>query len=320
MNRYSRQIVYLGEDKQKRLESAKVCLVGCGAIGSVSASLLVRAGINIKIIDRDFVDLSNIQRTELFDEKDVDKPKALAAKEKLEKINSGVSIEAVVEDLNPRNMDMINSDLILDCTDNLETRHLINEYCVKNKIKWIYAGAVGVEGMSAAFLNSCFRCIFPEQANLDTCETAGILAPPSHIIASWQVLQAMKILTGEPDYDNLFSFSLDNQKFSFSKIKKNPDCEVCVKKNYSHLSKNPDGIITLCGKNSYQINKPEDISLLEFKKKLEPNPEYEITGDENILHIKHQDMRLSLFKNKRAIIYADSQQRAQNFYKKIFPR
>ncbi|MFH1977725.1 MAG: ThiF family adenylyltransferase [Candidatus Aenigmatarchaeota archaeon] len=322
-DRYSRQIVYFGEKNQTKLFKAKISIVGCGATGSVVSSLLVRAGIgSIKIIDRDFVDLSNLQRTELFTEEDIGKPKAEAAKERLAQINPEIKIESITDDLR-QNPELLKSDLIIDCTDNMETRHLINEFAVKNSIPWIYGGAIGEEGMSVSFFGTpCLKCLFPRESRgqLETCETLGILSPTSHIIGSWQASEATKILTGKTKFGVLFNFSTKEPRFDFSKIKQNKNCSVCSQKKFDHLENvTVEKITVLCGQNKYQIipQKKMKINLIELENKLKRNPSYKIKSNKFLIHIQNKKNKMSLFENSRAIVEAKSEKEANNFYNLI---
>jgi len=322
-DRYSRQIVYLGEENQEKISKSRICVVGCGALGSVVASMLSRAGANLIIIDRDFVEKSNLQRAVLFNEDDINKPKAIAAKERLKRINSEIDIEILVDDLDPDNISKIKSDVVIDCTDNIHTRHMINEFCVQNRIPWVYGAVIGTDGMAAFFTKQpCFRCMLPrkvERGQLDTCETHGILSPTVHMIASWQVMQAIKIITNKPDCGVLFNFSLENGRFETSRIKEDPDCKVCIKNEYSHLEKIEE-VVKLCGRNAYQIKAEGEIDLEELGSSLKKNPDYDVISSKNILHIKHKNKRLSLFSNRRAIIYAESEDEAKNFYNMLLPK
>ena len=212
--RYARQIRFapLGEEGQRRLNGGKALLCGCGALGSAIANLLVRAGVGmLRIVDRDFVELGNLQRQTLFDEADAAAalPKAVAAAEKLRKINSTVAIEPIVADIGPTNIRRLcdGVDLLLDGTDNFETRMLINDAAVKFKLPWIYGGCVGGEGQSMTILpgeTACLRCLMPEcprPGSTATCESAGILGPIVGVIASIEAGEAMKILSGNRQAD-----------------------------------------------------------------------------------------------------------------------
>ena len=210
LQRYKRQIRYapLGVQGQRKITAANVVIIGCGALGSVQASTLVRAGIGkVRIIDRDFLELANLQRQVLFTEQDVEDqiPKAIAAKRHLELANSDITIEAVVEDLNYSNIKQHCEDatVILDGTDNFETRFLINDFSIANNIPWIYGGCIGCDGQTMTILpgdTPCLHCLMqqgpPPPGTTATCDTAGILAPIINVIASIQCNEALKIMSG----------------------------------------------------------------------------------------------------------------------------
>jgi len=210
--RYSRQILFtgIGEQGQQRLLSSHVTIVGCGALGSVQAMELARAGVgHLTIIDRDYVEPSNLQRQLLFEESDAADglPKAAAAERILRRINSGIAVRGLVEDLNPSNVvDLLDgADLILDGTDNFETRYLINDYAVNCGVPWIYGAAVGSYGIGMPVIpgrTACLRCVYPEPPSGGqlTCENAGVLNTVTAIVASLQVADALKILSGAQDH------------------------------------------------------------------------------------------------------------------------
>src|SRR5262249_54767973 len=200
----------IGEAGQQRLASSRVLLIGLGALGTVTADLIVRAGVGfVRVVDRDFVELSNLQRQSLFDEDDVrnNLPKAVAAAAKLRRINSSIQIEAEVQDVNPSNIEdfLKDVDLVLDALDNFETRFVLNDACAKHRKSWIYTAAVGSYGLVMPIIpgtTSCLRCLLgnlPAPGTSPTCETAGVVAPITHIIASVQVAEAVKFLTGNLD-------------------------------------------------------------------------------------------------------------------------
>ncbi len=205
-SRYSRQSRFagLGPEGQRRIRAARVAVVGLGALGSVQADLLARAGVGaLRLIDRDFVEISNLQRQTLYEESDAAEalPKAVAAARRLARVNSEVQIEPLVGDLSPRNIDetLEGVDLILDATDNFETRYLINDFAVRGGIPWVYGAAVGSYGLKLAIvpgLTACFRCVYPEppRGAQPTCETEGVLGPVTAAIASLQTGDALKIL------------------------------------------------------------------------------------------------------------------------------
>src|SRR5688572_21763067 len=215
LERYSRQMRFygIGEEGQRRLAKARVTLCGCGALGTVLANAPVRAGVgHLRLVDRDFIETSNLQRQVLFDEHDVAEnlPKAEAAARKLAAINSGVHVEPVVTDIDRTNiLDLVeDADLVLDGTDNFEIRYLINDAAVKLKKPWVYGGCIGSHGQTMTILpgqTPCLRCVFeaaPNPGEAGTCETAGVLSPIVNIVASFQAAEALKILAGKFDKVN----------------------------------------------------------------------------------------------------------------------
>ncbi len=236
MDRYEHQSTFLGEKEQRELQQKTVVIVGIGALGSVAAELLARAGIGkLIIIDHDMVELSNLQRQSLYDETDITKLKANAAQEKLKKINSSIEIIAHPNHLTPSNTSLLKSaDIILDCTDNLETRFLINDYCKKNKTPWVHSATAGSIGVILPITNTyCFACIIHQSKETLTCDDAGILNTVSHTTASIQVTEALKILLRKEPTNALIRFNLWSNKFDIFKVKQNPNCQVCAKTKVS---------------------------------------------------------------------------------------
>ena len=267
--KYSRQMLFapFGRDGQERLSNASAVLVGCGAIGAAVANLLVRAGIGrLRIVDRDFVEASNLQRQSLFSESDAREalPKAVAAERILRSVNSDVLVEGVVADLTPGTARELLSGfaLILDGTDNFETRFLINDFAVSNGTPWIYGAAVASYGLSFAILpgaTACLACLLdlPGGSGLEeTCDTVGVLGPIVNLIASLEVAEAMKLLAGRSSTLHGFLLSCDvwTGRFQAMHPEKNPECPVCVHREFSHLSGNAQPHITLCGRDSVQIH------------------------------------------------------------------
>ncbi len=229
--RYEKQEIFLGKEAQKKIQSSKIVIVGLGALGSVVVDQLVRAGIKkIILIDRDIVEESNLQRQTLYDENDIHKMKAAVAKEKLSNVNSEIKIESHCENLGRKNLNLLDSDLVIDCTDNFETRFLMNEYCKKKKIPWIYGAVAGSQGCVFSTLeNACFNCIFENVKPYATCNNFGIISPASNIVASLQVMEAFKILGKMYSESNnkLYVVDLWNRKFDSVVVKKNSKCKVC---------------------------------------------------------------------------------------------
>lgn len=271
LERYSRQILFpgIGEEGQRKIRGSSVLLVGCGALGSNIANNLVRAGVGkLTIVDRDFIELNNLQRQLLFDEEDVAKslPKAVAAAEKLRKINSQVEVVPMVVDFNPRNAGGLvrEVDLVLDGTDNFETRYLINDACVELGKPWVYGGVLAAYGVSMTIVpheTACLRCIFPESpapGATPTCDTAGIIASIASVIANIQCTEAIKLMVGAKDKINKGMIWLDLWDNSFEHplgAKISPDCPTCVGGRYDYLqAKEGTHTTSLCGRGAVQVS------------------------------------------------------------------
>ena len=268
-NRYSRQIAHFGKAAQQKIEKSSVCIIGCGALGSASAELLARAGVNrIKLVDRDFVELSNLQRQHLFDEDDIDKPKASQLAEKLRKINSSVKIEYEIGDFNSMNAESLvkGLDLVIDGLDNISSRFLLNEVCVKLNIPWVYGSAIRNVGY-VSFINprkSCLRCFIKNApSETETCETAGVTNSITSLISAVQVNEALKYLGGDkPELSSkLFYIDLENVSMKSFDLKKDSKCAVCSQKKFDLLGKAGSNLASLCGDNSYHISPPSKIKL-----------------------------------------------------------
>lgn len=266
LERFSRQIRFspFGAEGQERLAASTAAIVGCGALGTVQASLLARAGVGrLRLIDRDYVEESNLQRQLLYTEADAHEalPKAEAARRHLLEANSGVRMEACVEDLDPANAaELLRADVILDGTDNFETRLLINDYSVREKIPWIYGAAVGSYGIAMPFLPgaACFRCIYPEPPTgvQPTCETAGVLGMVTSLIASFQAMEAMKILGGRTDSvrRKIFRADLWHGPIRESDMPaRDPECPACGRRDFVYLN-GRRAPVSLCGRNAVQIH------------------------------------------------------------------
>ena len=313
--RYSRQVLFapIGPEGQKRIRQAKVAVVGCGAIGASVCTLLARAGVGtLRIIDRDYVEPSNLQRQLLFDEEDARQsfPKAEAAARKLAAINSEVAVEPHVKDLTPRTIDLLEQiDLILDCTDNFETRYLINDLAVKNGTAWIYAAAVGSYVVTMNVLpgeTACLACIFPEppRGTFATCETAGILNSAANLVASLQVSEALKIMVGAREALRRSLLSLDlwsNERSEISATTPRPDCGVCGERRFNYLEGKARPQITLCGRNSVQIHERErPVDFSEMSSRLSPHGQ--VRYNEMVLKFWREAYEMTLFRDGRAII------------------
>lgn len=278
--RYSRQMLFepIGEEGQRRLMDARVTLIGCGALGTVLANTLGRAGVGfMRIVDRDFIELNNLQRQVLFNEDDIasNLPKAEAARRKLQRINTEIEVEAAVTDVNHRNIEALcdGAHLILDGTDNFETRFLINDVAVKTKRPWVYGACIGATGLAMPILPNdtpCLRCIFeqapPPEMN-PTCDTAGVLGPVVNMVASHQALEAMKILMGRTDALNrrLLYFDAWAGRVMHLKVQRaydEGDCPCCRRQQFDFLEgRFGSSATTLCGRNAVQVTPPNGLKI-----------------------------------------------------------
>jgi molybdopterin/thiamine biosynthesis adenylyltransferase len=336
--RYSRQMLFepLGEEGQRRLLTARAVLIGCGALGSTQAGILVRAGLgSLRIIDRDFVELNNLQRQSLFDEDDVagNLPKAEAARRKLVRINSKVAVEAVVADVNYRNIEQLTegADLLLDGTDNIETRFLMNDLAVKTHRPWVYGAVIGASGLVMPILPNetpCLRCVFesapPPELN-PTCDTAGVLASAVNVVASHQALEATKILAGRPEALNrkLLSFDLWAGRFSQLNVQKaydDGDCPCCKRQQFDYLDgRVGSSAMTLCGRDAVQVIPPGattmDFAALAGKLKAATGAEPRFNPF--LLRAQIGAIELTVFADGRAIIRGtDKPEEAKSVYAK----
>lgn len=314
--RYSRQILFagIGQRGQQRLIESSVAVVGCGATGSVVASLLARAGTGtLRIIDRDYVEPSNLQRQTLFDEADAAEsvPKAIAAARKIASFNSQIVVEPHANDLTPENINELldGVQLILDGTDNFETRYLINDYAVKNSLPWIYTAAVGSYAATMNVLpgkSACLACIFPEHPTglIETCETAGILNSAVNFAASIAATEALKLLTGARQDLRRTLLSCDlwrNERAEISAERPRPDCRACGAKDFVYLSGEGRPQITLCGRNSVQIHEHHrPINLGDMSERLKPHGN--VRQSEFVLKFWKEPFEMTLFPDGRAII------------------
>lgn len=319
--RYARQILFygIGSHGQRMLAEKTAVLVGCGALGCTSANLLVRSGIKcLKIIDRDFIEETNLQRQSLFDEEDIQKnlPKVLAAQEKLQKVNSHISIEPTIADLNPHTIDIClkGADVVIDGTDNFETRFLINDYCVKNEIPWIYGACIGSTGLVMSIIPAktpCLRCLLeniPPFGTTETCDTAGIIAPIASIIASFQVAEALKILTHNFDALSKGLLKIDIwrneiKRFPVDEIQEKSDCITCTQHHYEFLTRDTYSMVTsLCGRNAIQILHPNGSKLDLAKLATRLEKVGRVTFNKYLLRLKLDTYDLTVFPDGRAII------------------
>ncbi len=314
--RYSRQVLFsgIGREGQDRLAGGRVALVGCGATGSALASLLARAGVgHIRIIDRDYVEPSNLQRQSLFDEADAAEamPKAIAAARKIAAFNSRIVIEPIVKDLVPANIQALleGIDLVLDGTDNFETRYLINDFAVKASLPWIYTAAVGSYGITMNVLpgkTACLACLFPDSPRgaFETCETAGILNSAVNLAASIAATEALKLLVGaDPQVRRtLLSFDVwSNQRAEVNAASPRPGCRACGERDFIHLAGEGRPHITLCGRNSVQIHeRHRPVDFVEVSARLQPHGP--VRHNDFVLKFWPTPYEMTLFPDGRAII------------------
>lgn len=337
-DRYSRQVLFpgIGQTGQQKLASAHVAIVGVGATGAASASLLARAGVgSLTLIDRDFVEPSNLQRQVLFDEADAleSLPKAEAARRKIALFNSGVAVHARIADLVPANIAELlgPADLVLDATDNFETRYLINDYAVQQSKPWIYAAAIGAYAATMNILpapasqtpgvsssaalaeggieyspTACLACLFPKPPTgpVETCDTSGILSTAVNFAASLQVTEALKFLTGQPNLmrRSLLSFDLwTSERSEISTSRPRLDCAVCGQRQFTHLAGEGRPHITLCGRNSVQIHehhRPVDFAAMRDRL----TPHGTVRFNNLLLRFERPPHTLTLFSDGRAIV------------------
>lgn len=316
-DRYSRQVRFagIGAEGQRKIGASRVALIGAGALGSVAAELLVRAGIGfLRIIDRDFVELSNLQRQALYDEDDVRQnlPKAAAAAAKLRRINSTVRIEPIVDDVNPSTVEdyIKDVDLVLDALDNFETRFVINDACAKHARPWIYSAAVGSYGLVMPVVpgkSPCLRCMMgslPAPGTSPTCDTAGVIGPITHIIASMQVAEAFKLLIGNSGPYGLVTYDVWAQRFHrvAADMETMKTCPVCAEGRFDYLDGSPLRTVTLCGRNAVQLI-PSVKGNFDFSELTKSISVFgTVQSNEFLLRCTTPSCELTLFKDGRAIV------------------
>ena len=307
-----------GEAGQAQIPQSRVLVIGCGALGSVIADLLVRAGTgHVRVVDRDFLEADNLHRQVLFAESDVaaQLPKAIAAAERLRAVNSEIEIEPVVADLSPGNIAAIagDADVIVDGTDNFATRYLVNDFAVAHAKPWVFGGVVGAEGQVLAIIpgkTPCLACLMPEPPPAEmqpTCETAGVLGPAVGVIASLQAMEALKLASGNAAAVNprmtlvdLWSNQLRTVGIANSR---NPQCRVCGQRDFAWLEgRRGDAATVLCGRNSVQLAPEEarQIDLAELARKLATVGR--VSSNKYLLRLEVESYRLTLFADGRAII------------------
>lgn len=317
--RYSRQILFagIGANGQQKLADSQVLIIGCGALGAAQAETLARAGVGkIRIVDRDFVERSNLQRQTLFSESDAANrlPKAVAARNRIADINSEIAVEPIVADVNFSNIENLiqNCDLILDGTDNFQTRYLINDACVKNNKTWIYGAAVSSYGVTMTIQphkTPCLRCIFetmPDAGSAATCDTAGVIQPIISVVTAAQTSEALKILTENfaKLHNSLMQFDLwENEWRKIRLSAPNADCPTCGRGEFNTLDAEQNEFAAiLCGRDAVQIAPPNavTIDLNALKDRLEKLGAVKL--NEYLLRFNTDEFEITIFRDARAII------------------
>ena len=321
LDRYVRQMRFplLGEEGQRRLMEGKALICGCGALGSVLANTLARAGVGyLRIVDRDFLELNNLQRQVLYDEEDVRSgtPKAIAAKNRLQQINSEITIDAHVADVDADNLAALadGMDMIVDGTDNFETRFLLNDFAVKNQMPWVYGGCIGAEGQSMTILpgeTACLRCLMrdaPPPGTTPTCDAAGILSTAINVIASIEATEAIKILSGNREAVSRVLTIIDlwdnrMRQVKLDSLREQNDCPACTGIEYPWLDgQRASHTAVLCGRNAVQLSFPDrqSLNLSDLAEKLAGVGQ--LQQNQHLLRLKLDDHLLTVFADGRAII------------------
>lgn len=332
--RYARQVRYLpfGIEGQRRLRDSMILVVGCGALGSVIANTLARAGVGtLRIVDRDFLELNNLQRQVLYDEADVAAglPKAIAAANRLRAINSEITIDPIVSDVTYTNIATLAEgvEAIVDGTDNFETRLLLNDYCVKHSVPWVYGGCVGAEGQAMAILpgkTACLSCLLPEippPGTTPTCDTAGILGPVVNVIASVESMEALKILSGNLENVSRTLMVIDLwqnrlRQIDLGKLRERGDCPTCGRHEFPWLSgEKGSQSAVLCGRNAVQLRSEstQQIDLAELERRLASVGR--ITRNPFLLRLEVGGHVITQFPDGRAIVAGtDDVKQARTIY------
>jgi molybdopterin-synthase adenylyltransferase len=336
LDRYSRQMRFggIGKAGQERIARGRVSVCGCGALGTVLANALVRSGVGfVRIIDRDFVELSNLQRQVLFDESDVtgNLPKAEAAARKLRGINSAVTIEPVVTDIDRTNIVELcrDADVILDGTDNFEVRYLINDAAVSLNKPWVYGGCVAAHGQTMTIIpgeTPCLRCVFeasPGPGEVGTCETAGVLGPIVNVIASYQAAEALKLLAGKTDTINRELLYIDvwenvNRRIKIAPLLGKVDCPCCQRRRFEWLDgAHGSQTTSLCGRNAVQVShrSPTKLNFEELARQLSASGS--VSHNRFLLKFNVDDYEFTVFPDGRAIIKGTADtEKARTLYAK----
>lgn len=317
-DRYSRQIRFsgIGEQGQRRLLASTAVVVGCGALGSFQAGALARAGVGrLVLIDRDFVETSNLQRQWLYTERDAAEgvPKAAAAARAIREINRGIEVTPAIADLTPANVQTLlgGASIVLDGTDNFETRYLVNDFCVREGIPWIYGAAVGSYGLSMPVVpgrTSCLKCVFPEPPGgvQPTCETAGVVNVLTSAVASIQVGDALKLLCGLEVKPRITTIDLwSGELRQVAQPAPDPECASCARRDFIHLRASSRAPFSLCGRNAVQVHEREQaIDLEDLAARLAPLGE--VRTGEFALRFTISPYEMTVFPDGRAIVKGTS--------------
>ncbi|HJX04219.1 MAG TPA: ThiF family adenylyltransferase [Thermoplasmata archaeon] len=327
-NRYSRQVLLpeIGVHGQRALGKSSAVVIGCGALGTHALSFLTRAGVgSVKVVDRDIVEESNLQRQTLFSEEDIGRAKAKVAMERLRGVNSEIEIKGEVVDLSHANIMGIvrGATVVLDATDNMDTRFLVNDACVKLGIPWIYAGAVGTTGMVMPVVpdGPCLRCVFPsppQPGELATCDTVGIVNTVPGVVASLETTEAFKIMQGKEPIKDLMFVDVWLGDLQRIKVKKNAECECCGKHNFEYLlAKKRKLVVSLCGRNAVQIvpARPLKGDLDHLRKRLSRLGKVDMI--DGLLRFKTKAAEITVFPDGRTIVGGTTDlARAKTIYSK----
>jgi len=319
MERYSRQILFegIGEEGQRRIRESRVLIVGCGALGSSHVEMLARAGVGkLRIVDRDFVEESNLQRQTMFTEADARErvPKAVAAARRVSEINSEVECAGEVADVNQSNVErlVVGCDVVLDGTDNFATRYLLNDACVKQAVAWVYGAAVGSYGVTMTIrprVTPCLRCVFPEEpaaGSAPTCDTSGVVMPIISIVAAVQVAEALKLMTGSMEslHGGLMQFDVWRNEWRRVGLRRPaPDCTACVLGRFETLeAESGDMTTVLCGRNAVQVTprRAATVDLDSLAARLRSAGE--VKSNPYLVRLRAGEYELTVFKDARAIV------------------
>ena len=324
-DRYSRQILFegIGEEGQSRIAQSKVVIIGCGALGGVQAETLARAGVGeLVLVDRDFVEESNLQRQIMFEESDALNrlPKSVASASRISRVNSNIQVEPIVTDVNFENVEEIiaGASLVMDGTDNFEARFLINDACVRSGTPWVYGAAVGSYGLTMTIVpgnSPCLRCVLealPEPGTGPTCDTAGVIMPIVTAIASIQVTEALKLLAGRTDQLHRSLINIDLWNFQFnrldlSKFDRRDECPTCGLGEFEFLrGAGRQVATTLCGRNAVQIAR-SGRAMVDFASLAERlGPAGEVAFNDFLLRFRVDGYDITVFRDARSIIRGTS--------------